>query len=219
VIVASGPAAVAHKGRRRRKKQSQTNVRVRGFPFFSKFRSVRWWEVGKRKECSHGFFVASSCSGKLGIVGSASGSVRSSSLASFSTPSLLLCGNGSTGAVVVVVAGGAFFITNDELSDMKTAIQSILTKQTNRASTRSKLARRQTKKQTNRAVLTEDRRVDGEEAGEGQVGEQREAASGDQPDAELLRLDPSQLLGQPRRPPVAAGGRPCRLRRPRIRRC
>jgi hypothetical protein len=65
-------------------------------------------------------------------------------------------------------------------------------------------------------MLTEDRRVDGEEAREGDVGEQGEAAAGDEPDAQLLGLDPAQLLGQPRLPPVA--DRPRRLGRPRVRR-
>jgi hypothetical protein len=63
-----------------------------------------------------------------------------------------LCGNGSTGAVVVVVAGGAFFITNDELSDMKTAIQSILTKQTEQARDRNWPDDRRRNKQTEQSL-------------------------------------------------------------------
>jgi hypothetical protein len=42
---------------------------------------------------------------------------------------------------------------------------------------------------------TEDRRVDGEKAGKGDVGEESEAAAGDQPNPELLGLDPAKLLG------------------------
>lgn len=65
-------------------------------------------------------------------------------------------------------------------------------------------------------MLTEDRGVDGEEAGEGDVGEEGEAAAGDEPNPELLGLDPAQLLGQPRLPPLAGAGR--RLGPPRVRR-
>lgn len=65
--------------------------------------------------------------------------------------------------------------------------------------------------------LTEDRRVYGEEPGKGDVGEQSEAAAGDQPDPQLLGLDPAQLPRQPRRrPPLAGQAR--RLGRPRVRR-
>ena len=65
--------------------------------------------------------------------------------------------------------------------------------------------------------LTENWRVDSEEPGKGQVGEQREAAAGHQPDAQLLGLDLAEFLGKPRPSPVA-GRRPRRLGRPRVRR-
>jgi hypothetical protein len=68
----------------------------------------------------------------------------------------------------------------------------------------------------NSSARTEDRGVDCEELGEGDVGEEREAAAGDEADAQLLGLDlgrepPHEARGQP---PLAAR----QLGRPRVRR-
>lgn len=68
-------------------------------------------------------------------------------------------------------------------------------------------------------VRTEYRGVDGEELGEGDVGEEREAAAGEEAGAELLGLDlGGEAPHEPRREPPLAAAAARQLRRPRVRR-
>lgn len=71
-----------------------------------------------------------------------------------------------------------------------------------------------------RGARTEHRGVDCEELGKGDVGEEREAAAGEEADAELLGLDlGGEAPHQPRRQPaVAAVAAARQLRRPGVRR-